>query len=258
MEIYFYMEIWRMRPRLCLLLIVLLASCSNSEEDAIIDVPPEKQNINFNYVFSDSEQDFQISATDYLVGDEEYMELDLAHTQLPNPYQEQKGFLFTWANNTADIKGFVKRKITGLRAGGSFEITFSVDVLSNISEECGGIGGAPGESIQVKGALLPDEPIRIIEPISRTVSESDIYRISIDDGQSGGADVALLGHIGLKTDCQLDNAPWQFKKLTNSTEQYYATADSLGTAWIYISIDSGFEGKSTFYLTEVKVNVVEL
>lgn len=70
-----------------------------------------------------------------------------------------------------------------------------------------------------------------------------------------------MGHIGLPVPCEdaffTDPRVWEIKPLSND-DDFFITTDSTGEAWIYVSIDSGFEGITTFYLTEVELHIQEL
>jgi len=179
---------------------------------------------------------------------------------LPSPYEYSKGIHFAWVNYSDDIKGFIKKKITGLSVNSQFQIDFNVNVLSNVSEYCGGAGGSPGASVRVKAALLIEEPVKLIESNYIYDVLYQNYVISIDDGQSGGKDVVVLGSIGLPVLCDdnyFANPIWEVKPLSND-DNFFITTNSNGEAWIYVSIDSGSEGPSDFYLTEVKLHIQEL
>ncbi len=234
----------------------LLVSCGGSDSPlpTPIPTPKEKQFLQLTYDFSDSEQGFSIDTADHYVEHKlnEFIISELA--QMPIPYEFRKGIMFRWDNYSDDIKGFIKKKITGLNINSQFIIDFRVDVLTSIPEGCLGIGGAPGESVRVKASLLTEEPKKYID------LSSSSYLMDIDDGQSGGADVVLLGHIALPIACTedaLNNPTWEIKSLSNDIN-FLMTTDSNGEAWVYVSIDSGFEGISTFYLAEVELNIQEL
>ena len=239
-------------------LFLLLISCGSGSSTPTPQV--EKQSLSLTYSFSESAQGFSIDTADYSV---EHPQNDIIKSEmsdLPPPYEFRKGILYQWNNYSDDMKGYIKKKITGLNVNSQFQVDFKVDVLTSIPEGCVGAGGAPGESVRVKAALLIEEPVKKIDTTNNNNLLLQIYRISIDDGQSGGADVVLLGHIGLPIPCNdetLNNPVWEIKSLTNNDNFFMAT-NSVGEAWVYVSIDSGFEGFSTFYLAELELSIQEL
>ena len=241
------------------LLCVFLISCGSGSSSSSTP-PKEKQSLLLTYDFSESAQGFSIDTADHYVEHQLNNKITSEMADLPSPYEYRKGIMFQWDNYSDDMKGFIKKKITGLNANSQFQVDFNVDVLTFMSDACGGIGGSPGESVRVKAALLVEEPVKSIESHYIYDVLYQEYVISIDDGQSGGDDVVVLGHIGLPIPCDDDffaNHVWEIKPLSND-ENFFITTNSNGEAWIYVSIDSGFEGRSTFYLAEVELSIQEL
>lgn len=234
-----------------------LISCGSG--DSSLSPPEEKKSLLLTYDFSETAQDFSIDTADHSV-EHELNDLIISElVQLPSPYEYRQGIHFAWLNYSDDIKGFIKKGITGLSANTQFQVDFNVSVLSNVSEYCGG-SGSPGADVRVKASLLLEEPIKSIESYFIYDVLYQDYIINIDDGQSGGDDVVLLGNIGLPVECTqeiIDNPIWEIKLLTNN-DNFIFTTDSDGEAWVYVSIDSGTEGPSDFYITELELHIQEL
>jgi hypothetical protein len=232
-----------------------LAGCEFSSSST------EKQQLTLNYDFSETSQNFLIDTADHSVEHPSNDQIIAQMDTLPSPYAYRNGIKFGWNNYSDDIKGFIKQKITNLSANKTFQVDFQVDVLTFMSENCAGIGGNPGQAVKVKASLLNEEPIKIIEKTEYLDHVTEQYVISIDDGQSGGDDVTVMGHIGLPIACDdaffMNPLVWEIKPLTND-EVFTFTSDASGEAWVYVSIDSGFEGISEFYLTNVELNILEL
>lgn len=242
------------------LLCVVLISCGsgNGSDNNITSTAPakEKQSFLLTYDFSESDLSFSIDTADHDVEHQLNEKITSEIANLPSPYEYRKGIMFQWNNYSDDIKGFITKKITGLNVNSQFNVNFNVEVLTFMSDACVGIGGSPGESVRIKAALLAEEPNKIID----YSQSSPMYRIDIDDGQSGGDDVVVLGHIGLPIPCDdnfFANPVWEIKPLTND-DAFVMTANSNGEAWVYVSIDSGFEGESTFYVAAVELQLQEL
>lgn len=241
------------------LLSIFLVSCGNGSTSSSTPLK-EKQSLLLTYDFSESVQGFSIDTADHYVEHELNNLIISKLVQLPSPYEYRQGIYFAWINYSDDMKGFIKKKVSGLKSDSQFQVDFQVNVLSSVSEYCGGVGGSPGSSVRVKAALLLEEPIKRIESYYIYDVLYQDYVISIDDGQSGGDDVVLLGNIGLPIECTqefIDNPVWEIKPLTNNSN-FIFTSDSDGEAWVYVSIDSGSEGPSAFFLTEVEFHIQEL
>jgi len=233
--------------------VFFLISCGS--EDDSTPPPPEKASFNLSFNFSESSQEFNINVADYSVEHERNDEIVSTLSQLPEPYEYRKGIQFSWYNYSDDIKGYIKKKISGLKPDTAYNVDFQVDVLTVDSEQCVGAGGGPGSSVYVKASLLPKEPTRFV---SYESNSEGMYRVDIDDGQSGGDDVALLGTIGLPISCETSKVSpaWEIKPLVND-EVFAMTTGESGETWIYVSIDSGFEGATTVYITDVEVEILE-
>lgn len=233
-----------------------LISCGSGDSSPA----KEKQSLLLSYDFSETAKGFSIDTADHYVEHELNYKIIAEITDLPSPYEYRQGIHFAWLNYSDDIKGFIKKKITGLNVNSQFQVDFNVSILSNISEYCGGAGGSPGANVMVKASLLLEEPVKQTESYYIYDVLYQNYVISIDDGQSGGDDVVVLGSIGLFIECtqeSIDNPVWEIKPLTNN-DNFIFTSDSDGEAWVYVSIDSGSEGPSSFYLTEVELSIQEL
>jgi len=60
---------------------------------------------------------------------------------------------------------FLKRRLSsadGVVVGMSYEITFKIVFASGAPTGCGGIGGAPGESVYLKAGASPAEPLALL------------------------------------------------------------------------------------------------
>jgi len=237
----------------------LVGSCGGGSLTTPLPPPIEKQSLLLNYSFSESAQGFSIDTADYSVEHPLNFKIKSELAELPSPFEFRKGILYEWQNYSDDMKGYIKKKITGLNKDSQFQVDFRVDVLSSIPEGCVGIGGAPGESVVVAAALLLEEPEKIVETKSGGQFVFETYRVYIDGRQETRSDITEMGHIGLPIPCNdftLNNPVWEIKSLTNNSD-FFVTTNSTGEAWVFVSIDSGFEGISTFYLTEIELSIQE-
>ena len=239
---------------------MIVISCSDSDSTDPLLPPAQKQSLLLDYSFSESAQGFSIDTADHSVEHPLNFRIKSEMANLPAPYEFRKGILFEWSNYSDDMKGYIKKKITGLSKNSQFQVDFKVEVLSSIPEGCLGIGGAPGESVVVAAALLTEEPIKTVESKSGGQFFYEHFYIYIDGIREDLNDFAQMGHIGLPIPCNdytLNNPVWEIKSLTNN-DNFFVTTNSTGEAWVYVSIDSGFEGVSTFYLAELELSIQEL
>lgn len=238
--------------------ILLLAGCGSSSEDNEAPSPvtlPIAPRVVLSYSFSNSVEGFEIDVADYDVDHPDNNKIAAGLAQLPEPYEYRQGIRFSWFNYSDDFKGLIKKQITELEADTTYSVSFRVDIVTSESNECVGVGGGPGSSVFVKGAVLPFEPTRFVSSES---GANAMYRVNIDDGQSGGEDVVLLGNIGLPISCDAsqESRVWEQKTLAND-EEYTIITSSTGDAWVYVSIDSGFEGTTEVFIADVELEITQ-
>jgi len=199
------------------------------------------------YDFSQSDQGWKGDFADYPEGDSLTYELFFKHDTLPtnlNANATKKALHVAGSNMSDDLFMFVKHKIAGLRPNTTYEVLFNVRLASNAPTGAAGIGGAPGESVFLKAGATPIEPLKVLE--------DGMYRMNIDKGNQGeaGDDMIILGHIGVAATTQ------QFQVITrnnSSANSFLAATNEAGELWLIIGTDSGFEGRTTIYYTQVDV-----
>ena len=81
-----------------------------------------------------------------------------------------------------------------------------------------------------------------------------MLRMSVDIGHqsSGGANAVVLGTIQNSTTCDAGIRRWELKTLGGSIP---VKSDAAGRLWLLIGIDSGFEGRTEIYLTNVSFDL---
>ena len=103
-------------------------------------------------------------------------------------------------------------QLSGLTAQSLYRVSMEVEFLTNTPSFCGGIGGAPGESVFVKLATSQVEPMNNLE--------DGYYRPNIDIGfqSQSGTEGVVVGDVANGIDCNND-FDGTFVKKTLSTEQ---------------------------------------
>ena len=204
-----------------------------------------------SFDFSSGAQGWEAAFADYPQGQESFFELRSGQQSLPAPLEPGRSALFISGNNHSDdLFMFFKRRITGLQPRTDYEARFMVAFASEVPRGCAGIGGAPGESVYVKAGASAEEPLP--RPDS-----SGTMVLNVDKGNqaAGGATAVVLGTIENSRPCDLANRRWELKSLASDAGVPVMTDDS-AAAWIFFGTDSGFEGTTTLYYTQIRIDLV--
>jgi len=198
----------------------------------------------FTFVFSSGPQDWVAGFADYPAGQEAFYELASGYQPLPAPIGPGASAWFLAGNNHSDdLFMFLKRRVTGLRADAAFTATFTVEFATDVPRGCVGIGGQPGESVHVKAGAASTEP--------RTQPDASGHlRLTVDQGNQAndGRDAVVIGTIENAVVC--GNAPrWELKSLQSRTNALTVRTDRDGALWLFTGTDSGFEGRTSIYIT---------
>jgi len=125
----------------------------------------------------------------------------------------------------------------------------TVEFATSAASGCSGIGGPPGESVYLKAGAANFEP--------KSEAVDGFFEMNIDKGQqaAGGKDAVVLGHVGNNSgDCTGNT--WEYKTLT--LDSFTVQTDVWSRIWLIIGTDSGFEGRTTLYYTNIKVKLTEV
>lgn len=151
------------------------------------------------------------------------------------------------SNRSDDLFMLWKKRITGLPPNTAVRLTMEIEFASKYAEGLIGIGGAPGESVIVKAGAVPFEPQPLIDPQS-----DNWWRMNLDKGNQsvGGADMAVVGHVGKPDDGTENYAP-----LVRGQHGAAITATTAadGSLWLIFGSDSGFEGRTELYYSRLTV-----
>lgn len=204
-----------------------------------------------SYFFTDSASAVLAGWTgdfaDYPVDSEGY-HLQVGIDSLPlsvNADSTKKGLRISGVNGSDDLFMFIKRKVAGLRKNTTYEVLFNVRLASNSPIGAVGVGGGPGESVYLKAGAST------IEPEKEIIDE--YYRLNIDKGNQSesGENMIVIGNVAVAV-----TTPQKYAlivKSNNSNSSVYATTDDRGELWLIVGTDSGFEGQTTLYYTQIDV-----
>jgi len=222
----------------CILCSILLASCSNEQEITIFSI---------TYDFSSQDNGWTADFADYPEGDSATYELLFKHDLLPdnlNSSGSKKALYITGKNQSDDLFMFIKTKVEDLRPNATYEILFNIKFASNAPTGFVGIGGSPGDGVYLKAGASLVEPKKELQ--------DGMYVMNIDKGnqEGDGLNMITLGTIGVAA------TTTQFTQITrynNSSEGFYVTTNNAGEIWLIVGTDSGFEGTTSLYYTQIDV-----
>lgn len=182
------------------------------------------------------------------------MELQSGIRQLPPDIREQgSAFYVTGHNRSDDLFMFLKKKLTdedGIRPNQTYDVSYRVTVASNAGgDQCAGIGGHPGFSVYLKVGGAGVEPqVLLIDK-----GTGPFYYLNLDKGNQSASGFAatVAGHVSTGSDHCYSGAPFQ-SLVREQRHRHVVTADSVGTVWLLVGTDSGFEGKTELYYQSIE------
>lgn len=177
---------------------------------------------------------------------QDIFELGFAHADLPAHLGAgRRALLLSGHNRSDDLFMFIKRRFDGLQPGTTYRVDFDVEIASNAPASFFGIGGAPGLSVYVKAGATTQEPL--------AVPQAGYLRMNIDKGDQSqeGRDTFNIGDISIPG----DEAVYRLKRLDNRGRPFEAGTDAQGSLWVIIGTDSGFEGKTDLYYSQIRLTI---
>jgi hypothetical protein len=199
--------------------------------------------------------DFSDLPVDY---DEDLYRLFFGVQPLPAELGSGKTALMLESMNASDdVFMFIKRQLDaadGLKPDTTYLVEIVVEFATNVPAGLFGVGGPPGEALFVKVGAAGLEPVRV----ERGDSDYREYRLNVNKGEQseGGKNAVVVGDIA-KEDSDEEDWSWILKSLSNKGEPLEITTDSEGNLWIFVGTDSGFEGLTTLYYTNVQLTLTE-
>ncbi len=226
---------------------LLLAGC---KEAAL----PE--DIKINYDFKESDHGWTGDFTDLPIDyDAEMYGLEFAHTDLPASLNsEGKALMLTGQNSSDDLFMYVKKQLTtadGITPDTEYFVRFTVEFATDAPAGVMGIGGPPGEAVWIKVGAAPMEPV----PVAQTDSPHPNFVANVDKGSQNddGEHAVRIGDAAKVNNDEF--YVYELKTLNNSDRPLEVTSDENGSLWIFVGTDSGFEGRTTLYYTNISVEL---
>lgn len=234
---------------IALLLPLATVGCGYGDDDDNDDVTT----LEIRYDFGEGDEGWVGEFSDF---DPSFtMELESGVEPLPgSAEQDGTGFKLAGTNRSDDLFMFLKRRIgveDGIQAGQAYQVTYRIVFASNAPTGCVGIGGPPGEAVYLKAGAVPEEPeVELVDGFRQlTVDKSN--------QSSGGEDVWLVGDIANGIECEeaLDSGqPFAVVEREYRHDANVTIGDD-DELWLIVGTDSGFEGRTTLYYTEIEVTL---
>lgn len=159
-----------------------------------------------------------------------------------------RGIFLSGANHSDDLFMFIKHPVGGLTPSCLYQLEARVVILSKAPTGCIGAGGDPGASVYVKFGASTEEPAPVLQT-------NGWLRMNVDKGNQslGGTNAEVIGDIATGiTNCF--NTQYVLKEL-ETPSPFITQSDSNGTLWIFAGTDSGFEGRTSLFFTQLEVHL---
>jgi hypothetical protein len=204
-------------------------------------------NRSFSFDFDNDPEGWTGGFADFPLGQESFFELIFDFRPLlPDLDPNRNGLFIAGNNHSDDLFMFVKRRVSGLEPDQSYLVDFTVEIGSEAGDDCVGAGGAP--AITLKAGASEIEPLAVPDAFG-------ILRMNIDKGDQsfGGDDAQVLGDTGVDVDCT--DPVFRPKRLeTPAADPLVVAANSDGTVWLIVGTDSGFEGITRLFYTQISAD----
>ncbi len=228
------------------IIIIVLQACKKTPKPPVIENPIllnyTFENDNEGWVYGYSDYPSTLSLNDSLV----LYQMLYGHATLPaSIVPAQKGLRIKGMNRSDDLFMYVKKNLSGLVPNTLYKITFEIEMASNAPTNAVGVGGAPGEAVTLKAGAKAYEPKNIKDNLNH-------YRLNIDKAnqKDTGIDMQILGNIGVADDTK------NYTLITRSSPTpFSASTNSDGKIWIIIGTDSGYEGLTDLYYSNIKLKL---
>ena len=219
-----------------ILTIGLLTGCGGSTSEPSIGT-------DINYSFAQNTDGWEVGYSDYSTGTKP-TDVEQVHAVVPIP-GASKALYMGGTNLSDDLLLYTTRKVTGLLPNNTYTGSFTVTFASDAPAGCAGVGGSPGESVWLIGAVTDIKP--------ENTQQGDTVQLNISRGNQSteGDSSAVLGTIGVPDiPCTANNRQAVIKTLGPSKWISFRT-DNTGSAWILVGIDSGAWGNSRIWLENI-------
>ena len=172
---------------------------------------------------------------------------------MPPPLTTAGGFKLSGNNASDDLWMFASRVLTsashGIVPNALYDVTMRVWVASNAQTGCIGTGGAPGESVWLKGNVVATQPRAVVS------GGEVLFNLNKGNQAEIGPQALSFGDLANGDPCGDPDPPLYRLLVRTATRPTPVRATSSGNLWIYFGSDSGFESRSTYFIDQVRVTL---
>ncbi len=214
----------------------VLSACSKSDAGKITH--------EYRYDFTEDNQGWFATFSDYPVADADSYYLSCTHSPLPAPLDTQKkGLRLSGVNHSDDLLAIIFNEIDNLVPLAYYNFTFEVTLASDVATNSVGVGGSPDLALGVGGfPYLPGDSIDH-SGWSRPNFESRLQSHESTDV------FQMVGTIGVSDTTTV----YTLIERNNLQQPVRIQADEYGHVFLICGYDSGFEGTTTLYFISMKV-----
>ncbi|TLV01196.1 hypothetical protein [Dyadobacter luticola] len=222
-------------------LTAFLSACNNDGLDAIttVDSDFEKSLDGWSAAFSEYSSETDTAS----------LVLRSGRTSLPPGLDTtQHAFVLQGMNGSDDMFMYLKKKVTGFVANGTYEVVFDINLGTNYPENSFGTGGSPGSSVYLKAGASGTEPsVKLV---------NKFYEFALDKGAQSqeGKDAIILGNVANER----EDTKYALVKRSNGGKPFTVKADPQGVIWLFVGTDSGYEGLTKLYYNRITARLTEL
>jgi len=171
--------------------------------------------------------------------------------QLPAPLADRTGYFLGGNNRSDDLAMFIYRPIEGLDPARSYRVESRVTIASNVPPGCIGIGGSPGESVFIKAGAAPRTP-------EVALNASGLFEVNVNKGQQAqsGSEAVVIGDFAAAGASACSNGTYVTEVLAPAANSPVVQPDGAGRLWLFLTTDSGFEGRTEIYFLNAEFTLV--
>jgi hypothetical protein len=192
--------------------------------------------------------------SDYPVFQEDQVEKTFEWTQLPEPLSDRHGLQVGGTNRSDDLAMQLETMIGGLEPSTEYEVVQELTFATDVPTGCVGVGGSPGEAVYMHLGAAPIEPI--VEQVFDPDNNQDRFVMNVGKANMAfpGEDAIAVGDMANSQDCEDfppgEDRPWELKTVSSAGRGFTARTDDQGRLWVFGGSDSGFEDRTTYYVTD--------
>ncbi|HEU5162169.1 MAG TPA: hypothetical protein VFV54_03390 [Thermoanaerobaculia bacterium] len=213
-----------------------------------VSLPPV---LALSFDFADGPRGWDGGAADY--SPETDVRAVIEQRMLPPEIGNRTAWFLSGWNYSDDLFLFLRRGLTaahGIRPSQNYLLDYTLTFATNAGPLCGGIGGAPGESVYVKLGGSAYAP-------ATWLADDRHLRMNVDKGNQAqsGPQGTTAGTISADRDLPCGEGAPYVTMVRRHAHPYAIQASAAGELWLLFGIDSGFEGYNTLYVQKIDVTL---